>query len=74
MDLNDIFTKTGDEGDYTILLAESVHDDIYDCISEEDGCLDENANGLSLLDLQDIYTNLENNTQMPYFNLQCNLI
>ena len=62
------------EGDYTFLLAEQVPTDIYTCIDEDSGCLIEDANGLALLDLQDIYTNLENDVEMPYFQLKHNPI
>lgn len=71
--LNDIFTPTANEGDYTILLAEQVPNDIYDAINEDTGCLDDSADGLVLVDLQDVYTNLDG-VEMPYFNLSCDWI
>lgn len=72
--MNDIFLPAANEGDYTFLLAEQVPNDIYTCIDEDSGCLIEDANGLALLDLQDIYSNLEDNVEMPYFQLKCNWI
>lgn len=68
--MNDIFLPSVREGDYTFLLAEQVPADIYSCIDAESGCIDEDAVGLSLLDLQDVYTNKED-AEMPYFSLQC---
>lgn len=67
--LNDIFSEVG-EGDYTFLLAEQVPSDIYSCIDENTGCIDEDAVGLSLLDLQDVYTNLPDGVEMPNFKLE----
>lgn len=72
-DMNDIFSKSANEGDYTILLAEQVPNDLYDCINEETGCLDDDADGLVLVDLQDVYSNIDN-VEMPYFNLNCDWI
>lgn len=72
--MNDIFLPTANEGDYTFILAEQVPHDIYDCISADNGCLIPDADGLAILDLQDIYSNLEGNVEMPYFRLQCNWI
>lgn len=73
--LNDIFLDGGDnEGDYTFILAEQVPTDIYTCIDEDTGCLDENADGLSLLDLQEVYSNLSADLPMPYFKLRANPI
>ena len=69
-DMNDRFDSVG-EGDYTFLLAEQVPADIYSCINENTGCLDEDANGLALLDLEDVYTNLPNDAEMPNFKLEC---
>ena len=69
-DLNDIFSKNSNEGDYTFILAEQVPSDIYACIDEETGCLEEAIVGLTLLDLQDIYTNLPDGAEMPNFNLK----
>lgn len=72
--MNDIFTESQNEGDYTFILCESVPSNIDDCIDEETGCLVEDTEGLSILDLQDIYSNLSANVQRPYFNLRCNWI
>lgn len=73
--MNDIFANSGlNEGDYTFILAEQVPTDIYSCIDEETGCLVENADGLNILDLSDVYTNLTNNTDMPYFRLDCDYL
>lgn len=72
-DMNDIFLRRANEGDYTILLAEQVPNDIYDCIDEATGCLDDTADGLVLLDLQDIYSNIDG-AEMPYFKLKCDWI
>lgn len=72
-DMNDIFLPTANEGDYTFLLAEQVPTDIYECIDENNGCLIDDANGLALLDLQDVYSNLSG-VEMPYFKLKCNFI
>lgn len=72
--MNDIFLPNANEGDYTFLLAEQVPTDIYQCIDEETGCLDEDAMGLALLDLQDVYTNLPDEVEMPYFKLKCDWI
>lgn len=69
-DMNDRFDEVG-EGDYTFLLAEQVPADIYTCINKDTGCLDEDANGLALLDLEDVYTNLPNDAEMPNFKLKC---
>lgn len=70
-DMNDIFAKTSlNEGDYTFVLAEQVPTDIYSCIDEETGCLVEDADGLDILDLSDVYTNL-GDVEKPYFNLNC---
>ena len=72
--MNDIFAKSSlDEGDYTFVLAEQVPTNIYDCIDSTDGCLVENADGLSIIDLADVYTNLANG-EMPYFNLECTFL
>ncbi len=71
--INDIFLERANEGDYTILLAEQVPNDIYDCIDENTGCLDEDADGLVLLDLQDVYSNLDG-VEMPYFKLRSDFI
>lgn len=73
-DMNDIFFKEVEEGDYTILLAEQVPANIYSCINEENGCLIEDANGLELLDLQDVYSTLPDGVEVPYFKLYCDLI
>ena len=72
-DMNDIFSKNANEGDYTILLAEQVPNEIYDCIDSNTGCLDTSNDSLVLLDLQDVYSNL-NGVEMPYFNLNCDFI
>lgn len=72
-DMNDIFSKTANEGDYTILLAEQVPNEIYDCIDSDTGCLDTSNDSLVLLDLQDVYSNLDDG-EMPYFNLNCSFI
>ena len=70
-DMNDIFSKTSlNEGDYTFVLAEQVPTDIYSCMDSTTGCLIEDADGLDILDLSDVYTNLSNG-EMPYFNLTC---
>lgn len=75
--MNDIFLPATNEGDYTFILAEQVPTDIYSCIDEDTGCLIDDANGLALLDLQDIYSNLSEGgelAEMPYFQLKCNWI
>lgn len=72
--LNDIYGEATDdtEGDYTFILAESVPTDIYDCIDEETGCLDDTVNGLNLIDLTDVYTDI--GIEMPYFKMKYNEI
>ncbi len=67
--MNDIYLKTTGEGDYTFLLAEKVPTDIYECINEDTGCLIENTDGLALLDLTDVYFNLDG-VEMPYFQMK----
>lgn len=69
--LNDIFDDGSEnEGDYTFILCEQVPNDINSCIDETTGCLIEDAEGLSIIDLQDVYTNLEGDVQLPYFRLK----
>lgn len=70
--MNDIYSNIN-EGDYTFVLAEQVPTDIYSCIDSETGCLIEDADGLDILDLTDIYSNL-GNLEMPYFRLYCDWI
>lgn len=72
--MNDIFANATNEGDYTFVLAEQVPNDIYTCIDSTTGCLIEDADGLALVDLQDIYTNLSANVEMPFFKLYCDPI
>ena len=70
--MNDIFKPNG-TGDYTFVLAEQVPNDIYSCIDSETGCLIDDADGLDILDLTDVYTNL-GLSEMPYFQLYCDPI
>lgn len=71
--MNDIFLDSVNEGDYTIVLAEQVPTDIYSCIDSTTGCLIEDADGLDIIDLEDIYSNI-GNMEMPYFKLYCDWI
>ena len=73
-DLNDIFRDIENEGDYTFILCEQVPNDINSCIDEETGCLIEDAEGLSIIDLQEVYSNIEADVQLPYFRLKRNWI
>lgn len=66
--MNDIFMETANEGDYTFLLAEQVPSNIYDCIDEDTGCLNPDANQLVLIDLEDVYSDLDQ--EIPYFNIR----
>ena len=70
--MNDIFSSLN-EGDYTFVLAEQVPTDIYTCIDNTTGCLINDADGLDILDLSDVYSNIEN-VEMPYFKLYCDWI
>lgn len=70
--MNDIFASLN-EGDYTFVLAEQVPTDIYTCIDSTTGCLINDADGLDILDLSDIYSNIDN-AEMPYFKLYCDPI
>lgn len=70
--MNDIFSSLN-QGDYTFVLAEQVPNDIYSCIDSETGCLIDDADGLDILDLSDIYSNIDG-AEMPYFNLYCDWI
>ena len=72
-DMNDIFDKSMNEGDYTFVLAEQVPNDIYSCIDTKTGCLIEDAEGLDLFDLQEVYSNRDG-AEMPYFKLYCDPI
>lgn len=69
-ELNDIFRDVENEGDYTFILCEQVPNDINSCIDEETGCLIEDAEGLSIIDLQEVYSNIEADVQLPYFRLK----
>ena len=71
--MNDIFASNN-TGDYTFVLAEQVPNDIYTCIDSTTGCLIDDADGLDILDLADIYTNELDLTEMPYFQLYCDWI
>ena len=66
--MNDIFESVN-QGDYTFVLAEQVPNDIYTCIDSETGCLIEDADGLDIIDLTDIYTNIDAVEDLPYFKL-----
>ena len=70
--MNDIFSSLN-QGDYTFVLAEQVPNDIYSCIDSTTGCLIDDADGLDILDLSDIYSNIDG-AEMPYFNLYCDPI
>lgn len=70
--MNDIFSSLN-QGDYTFVLAEQVPNDIYSCIDSETGCLIDDADGLDILDLSDIYSNIDG-AEMPYFRLYCDWI
>ena len=70
--MNDIFSSLN-QGDYTFVLAEQVPNDIYSCIDSTTGCLIDDADGLDILDLSDIYSNIDG-AEMPYFNLYCDWI
>lgn len=72
-EMNDIFSAL-EEGDYTFVLAEQVPNDIYTCIDARTGCLVDDADGLAILDLQDVYTNLSAEVEMPYFKLHTDWI
>lgn len=65
---NDIFMEAMGEGDYTFVLCESVPTNPVDCIDSNTGCLIETLDGLSILDLSDVYTDLD--IDMPYFKLK----
>lgn len=67
--MNDIYLEEANEGDYTFLLAEQVPLDIYSCIDPETGCLDETVNELVLIDLNDVYSEIDN-VEMPYFKMR----
>lgn len=67
-EMNDIFSSVN-EGDYTIVLAEQVPNDIYTCIDSSTGCLIEDADGLDIVDLSDIYSNISSVEDLPYFKL-----
>lgn len=71
--MNDIFSSLN-EGDYTFVLAEQVPSDIYTCIDSTTGCLIDDADGLDLLDLADVYSNLSASQELPYFKLYCDWI
>ena len=71
--MNDIFDKVN-EGDYTFVLAEQVPNDVYTCIDSETGCLIEDADGLDIIDLTDVYSNLTGVEDLPYFKLYCDWI
>lgn len=71
--MNDIFSQVN-QGDYTILLAEQVPSDIYSCIDSETGCIIDDADGLDIIDLSDVYTNINAVEDLPYFQLYCDWI
>lgn len=71
--MNDIFSSLN-EGDYTFVLAEQVPSDIYSCIDSTTGCLIDDADGLDILDLADVYSNLSSEQELPFFNLYCDWI
>lgn len=71
--MNDIFSQVN-QGDYTILLAEQVPSDIYSCIDSETGCIIDDADGLDIIDLSDVYTNNNAVEDLPYFQLYCDWI
>ena len=71
--MNDIFSNVN-QGDYTIVLAEQVPNDIYTCIDSTTGCIIEDADGLDLIDLTDVYSNIDGVEDLPYFKLYCDWI
>lgn len=71
--MNDIFLPSVGDGDYTFVLAEQVPNDVYSCIDSETGCLIQDADGLDIMDLQDVYSS-NDNMEMPYFKLYCDWI
>lgn len=70
--MNDIYGDDVEEqGDYTFILCENVPQNIEDAIDPVTGCLIDDAQGLSIIDLQEVYSNIEADVQMPYFRLRC---
>lgn len=72
--LNDIFEKVGEEGDYTFILCSKVPQDLNSCIDEDNGCLITDAEGLDIIDLQEVYSNISASVSQPYFRLKYNPI
>ena len=69
--INDIFGDDVEQGgDYTFILCEQIPNDINTCIDETTGCLIEDAQGLSIIDLQEVYSNIEADLPMPNFRLK----
>lgn len=67
---NDIFEKLGEEGDYTFILCSKVPSDLNTCIDPDNGCLITDAEGLDIIDLQEVYSNISADVPMPYFRLK----
>lgn len=67
---NDIFEKLGEEGDYTFILCSKVPSDLNTCIDPDTGCLITDAEGLDIIDLQEVYSNISADVPMPYFRLK----
>lgn len=73
--LNDIFgDDVEDGGDYTFILCEQVPSDINTCIDENTGCLISDADGLSIIDLQEVYSNIDADVMLPNFRLKIDWI
>ena len=74
--MNDVFgdDNTDEGGDYTFILCENVPSNMEDCIDNTTGCLIRDTQGLSIIDLQEVYSNISADLQVPNFKLKCNPI
>lgn len=66
--LTNINEDYSDEGNFELVLCSNMPSDPYQAI-DENGCLDEDADGLVAFKIADIYTNENENLEKPYFNL-----
>lgn len=66
--LTNINEDYSDEGNFELVLCSNMPSNPYDAI-DENGCLDEYADGLVCFKIEDIYTTESSGLEKPYFNL-----
>lgn len=66
--LTNINEDYDNEGNWELVLCSNMPSNPYDCI-DENGCLDEYADGLVAFKIEDIYVNESEGLERPYFNL-----